>query len=276
VLNLSLIAYVLVYAIGIVAPMLTHSPAILNFHLLRSSTCLHLVVSLILASLLTRWLLHGEETERRVLGPLLLLAFCTIRALVPLAVIPLALATSPRLRAGVLGGMERLHLKPGRTAWGVGVVMLGLWVAYGRQEIATLRDGNRQVRDWTAIGQWARSHTGTNAVFLLPTKDIRPHAPPPHSFGGDTAVFEFVSHRQVWVDFIRGAAAMWTPSYYEEWNSRIRPVLALQSPNDRINYARKHGIAYLVEACTLAVPAFSVDNLCVYSTAAQGASSDSF
>ncbi|MCB8882197.1 hypothetical protein ACELLULO517_18265 [Acidisoma cellulosilytica] len=269
-ITLSSLAFVLVYGLGILVPMATHNPAILNLHLLRSSTCLHIMTSLILASLLTRWVLSGDRLERRVLGPLLLLAFCSIRALVPLAGIPLAIAMSPRLQRVARHGIERRGIHAKWLAVAVGVLMLGLWSLYGRQQIATLRLSHQQVRTWTAIGEWARSQTPRDAVFLLPTKDIRPHAPAPYSYAGDSAIFEFTSHRQVWVDFIRGAAVMWTPSYYSEWNSRIWPVLALKTPGQRMDYARRKGITYLVEACTGGSAAFGVDGLCVYATKVPG------
>ena len=44
-----------------------------------------------------------------------------------------------------------------------------------------------------------------------------------------TAIFEFVSHRRIWVDYKRGAAAMWTPSYYRTWLARLTEVEGLNS-----------------------------------------------
>jgi hypothetical protein len=141
------------------------------------------------------------------------------------------------------------------------------WVFNGREEVGKITADSAAVRNWAAIGEWARSHTNIDAQFLLPTKDTKPTAPKPHLFLGDTAVFEYASHRRVWVDYSRGAAAMWSPSYYTEWNERIWPVLALNGFADRLSYAQKNKISYFVTTCDSApgeAYAFKVDDLCVY------------
>ncbi|MCB8878155.1 hypothetical protein [Acidisoma silvae] len=263
---LASLGYILVYLVGIIVPLLTHNPTILNLHLLRSSTFLHIMTSLIAAALTTRWFFHNDVIERRFCAPLLLLAFCSVRAFIPLAILPILLSLSTSMRRTLLRIVERRPSSLAVVSLSVGAIMLGAWAVYGKQEATTIRESRQQLQNWIAIAQWAGDHTAPDSVFLLPTKDIRPGAAPPKSFAGDTAVFEFVSHRQVWVDFIRGAAAMWTPSYYREWNSRIWPVLALQGPEERMAYARKHHISYLVETCTQPAAMFSFSGLCVYAT----------
>ena len=64
-----------------------------------------------------------------------------------------------------------------------------------------------------------------------------------------TGVFEFVSHRCVWVDFKRGAAVMWTPSYYQIWRSRVTDIEGLGSFGERVAYASRHGIGYVIDLC---------------------------
>lgn len=82
-------------------------------------------------------------------------------------------------------------------------------------------------------------------------------------------IFEFASHRRVWIDVRRGAAVMWTPSYYATWQTRVSEVLALTTLADKGVYAREHGIDYVVDACPsdttgMAAAAFRADGLCVF------------
>ncbi len=266
----ALAGYVVVYAVGIAAPAVTHSPAILNLHLLRSSTCLHLLASLGLAALATTWLTGANRLERHLLGPVLALATCSTRALLPLAALVIVLSLVPVWR-------ERLA-QAGRGAWTGGRVRLAALalllvaasVQTARQEIRNTRF-RREARHWTEIGQWARSHTGPDAEFLIPTMDIKPGATPPRSFAGDSSTFQFASHRRIWTAYGEGAAVMWSPSFYTEWNSRIWTVLALPDLPARLRYARANGIDYVVDLCRTSgnAPLFQTDGVCVYGAGAR-------
>jgi hypothetical protein len=63
---------------------------------------------------------------------------------------------------------------------------------------------------------------------------------------------------------------MWLPSYYREWRGRIIEVLQLDSLPARIEYARRNGIAMIVDACDQAIgpePVYRSAWLCVFPVA---------
>jgi hypothetical protein len=79
-----------------------------------------------------------------------------------------------------------------------------------------------------------------------------------------------VSHRRIFVDYKRGAAAMWSPSYYPVWRARMAETAALSSHAARLAYASEHGIGYIVDRCET-VPSqhdviFRTSRLCVSAT----------
>ena len=87
----------------------------------------------------------------------------------------------------------------------------------------------------------------------------------------NSGIFETVAQRSVWIDFRRGAAVMWSPSYYEEWHRRVAEVNSLTSYEAEVAYAKRSGIGYIVEVCKAdanRTPAFSTARLCVYSVTA--------
>lgn len=129
-----------------------------------------------------------------------------------------------------------------------------------------------------AVGEWARSATRPDAIFLVPTELLpgettrttaTTDSPVPDP-AQNAEIFEYASHRRVWVDFRRGAAVMWTPSYYATWWPRVSEVLALKTLPGKIAYARQHGIDYVVDACPNgidgngAIAAFRKNDLCVF------------
>ena len=59
--------------------------------------------------------------------------------------------------------------------------------------------------------------------------------------------FQIFSHRRLWVDWKRGAAAMWMPSYYSEWVQRMSEVGGLKTSAARLDYACAHHIDYILE-----------------------------
>lgn len=288
--HFALWGYVAVYALGIAAPVLTHSATVLNLHLLRVSLMFHLLAVLASAALMTRWLTSGDPKQATVFAPTLAVLLCTHRYLAVFAPIVVVLAqmawVSRRLPSRLTTGPFRLD-----RAVAIGLCLVWpviIWRGVANNQVETSR-----VAEWTALGQWARLHTPETAVFLVATQ--RPAAvealAPPLSVGqavpraGGTVVpqpapddpvlfegtltFEYVGHRRVWVDFKRGAAVMWAPPYYSVWWPRMAAVLALRSHRDRMAYARANGIGYLVEHCSAAPdagppPLFRTAQLCLY------------
>jgi hypothetical protein len=134
---------------------------------------------------------------------------------------------------------------------------------------------NKDIAEWTAIGDWARSTTSADASFLVPTSDIRTNVA--NSVQTDAVygieIFEFISHRQVWVDFVRGAGVIWMPSYYRTWRERLSAVLELHSLEQKRRYAASVGVDYVIERCQEAdseMALFRREKLCVFDTNARG------
>ena len=87
-------------------------------------------------------------------------------------------------------------------------------------------------------------------------------------------VFEFVSHRRIWVDFKRGGSVVLTPSYYPTWRSRLTDVEGLNSLAERTDYASRNGIGYVIDICqSPEAPKgviYRTKRLCVFSVSANG------
>lgn len=266
----ALLGSVLLYGIGIVLPAFTGLPLLLNFHLIRSSVVIQLLVVLASASLATSWLCGDDRNRSKFFGPLLVLADCTWRSVLPLGLVAIAVAAVVRSRGWRWGLL--------RTDYVVGALLvLVVWPRLVWQDVITNRAIAAQTSGWMAVGDWARTATRQDAMFLVPTKalpsDARPVAPAMSSAAPDptenSETFEFASHRRVWVDFRRGAAVMWTPSYYATWRTRVSEVMALGSLADKLAYARQHDVDYVVDACRIGddeheAAVFRKGGLCVF------------
>jgi hypothetical protein len=138
-------------------------------------------------------------------------------------------------------------------------LMAALLATYWAHFVWTAMAANAESRDrvaqWSMVGEWARANTPADVAFLVPTANGRDAAlmldntlePDNVQLGAD--IFEYASHRRVWVTFKRGAAVMWTQSYYPIWHARVADVLRLASLDQTLNYAARNGIAYVVAAC---------------------------
>jgi hypothetical protein len=125
--------------------------------------------------------------------------------------------------------------------------------------------------EWSTLGTWVRQATPRDAAFLIPPATFKSESGLTPADTGEmmSTVFEYAAHRVVWVDFKRGAAAMWSPSYYETWHRRVAETEALTSHQARLAYARDNDLAYVVEVCLDRREtnlAFATSRLCVYPT----------
>jgi hypothetical protein len=138
-------------------------------------------------------------------------------------------------------------------------------------------NNKRWISEWNEMGNWARGNTDLGSIFLIPVGG--PEDPPGLDEIGlmewraahGASIFEFAARRRVWVNWHRGAAAMWYPPYYKVWHQRVNEVQATQSFDDRLNYARKSGIGYVIEVCTQAgnaPPLFRTNRLCLFQASA--------
>lgn len=258
--------YGLVYAAGIVMPIITDRPVILNLHLLRSSSGIQLFSALGSLALVTLWRGSKDERRSRVFGPLLMVMLCTSKRAIFLSPFVLLASLIPAVAQRV---PSILLIRRPVTGFVLAALILGPWPYIIWRNARSNARNQADVTQWDAVGNWARANTRPDAMFLLPPSDLRP-APASESRQtfSDNGIFEYASHRRVWVDFRRGAAVMWWPSYYVIWRQRIVDVLNLSSLDARLAYARSNGIGYVVDQCSVLnrdAAAFRTAQLCVFS-----------
>lgn len=83
---------------------------------------------------------------------------------------------------------------------------------------------------------WVRQ-SGLRGPFLLPVS-------PPHRDLFD--MFQLRTLQPAWVDWKQGAAALWEPSFHDEWRRRLETVGALRNSQAFFAYAATHRIPYIV------------------------------
>lgn len=263
-LLIALGGYILVYLIGVVMPTLTSSHTLMNLHLLRVSTFFHIFASLGALAVLTNRIVASEGLFDRACAALLFVSLCTVRALALAApvLLLLMLFTPSAWRRAV----DRLAPPAWIERAGLGFIA-AIVLVVGVQAWQHTRKLVAVAGEWESLGEWARSHTDLHDVFMVPVIASAQSVPAPREvFEVGTSKFEFVSRRRVWVDFQRGAAVMWSPSYYPEWHGKVSEISALNSIEARIGYARSRNIAYVIELCARMdrQPAvFRTGNFCV-------------
>lgn len=260
---------ILVYLIGIVLPLLTGSPILLNLHLLRSGTVIHLLAGLAIAALATNWLRRDEEAT--FLPACLIVLLLSRDNLASLASILLVL-TFVFLKVGP--GPAPAYRRPAGYLV-LAVAVFAIWPLSTWYNAKLNRLYTDAVEEWTDVGNWARNATPPTSMFLVP--NTPKFDPDSESSAADTAlsravVFEFVSHRRIWIDFRRGGSSVLTPSYYHTWRSRLTEVEGLNSLTERMAYASRHGIGYVIDICEGPDAGnsalYRTKRLCVFSTGA--------
>jgi hypothetical protein len=227
---------------------------------------IHLLAAVALAALATKWICAPDNQRLFLPGCLLALALCALQLSFVLC-IPII------LMANLLRREEQRNVSPILGYLALGFLVALVWPLAIRNHLSINRQYEKGLTEWTQIGRWALRATPTDAIFLTPAGDVdaSPAARNGHikpSTG--SAIFEFVSHRRVWVDFRRGAAVMWTPSYYAIWRSRIAAVAPLPTLDDRMTYASRNKLGYVIDDCDSAKsgqkPAFRTERLCVFAS----------
>ena len=276
---LALVGYALVYAVGIVMPRVTDNPAILNLHLLRASTMFHLLAGLGTTALATHWLTSDETLKKRVLGLATIFLLCASRHLFLVVPFILFAALWP---AGKRLVPTRIVESGIRFDYIAMICLLIIWPCHVWKQSVQNRNETEWVSEWSAVGQWARLNTPIDAIFLISIEGddffdstthymqrskLRLNSTPSLGGGDDYGIFQFASHRRVWVDMKEGAAVMWYPSYYDTWWPRISAVVGLVSHDERIHYAQKNKIDYVVENCEngeMPSPIYRTRRLCLF------------
>jgi hypothetical protein len=278
-------AFSAVYLAGIVAPYLTHSPMVLNLHLLRVSSMLQQLAVLASLALATRWWLGESPEHAKVFAPALVLALCTpirmtsmqpaIHCAFACAVIGVAYHGAFRAWIPQFLLNKRFDLRHAAMA----LVAIGFVAVVTNGAIKNQR-GQAWLDEWVRLASWANANTRPEDLFILPTWNFLGHPNTEPGTAEDDAIltsgrFEADSHRSVWIDFRNGAAVMWSPSYYGEWHRRVADVNSLGSFAEKLRYARSNEIGYIVDVCArypAIMPVFSTRRLCIYSTAAAAGS----
>lgn len=266
------------YAIGIILPAFTHSPTFLNLHLLRDSTILQLLAVLAALTLAVKWWFSDRPAYARALGPLLAIVLCipirttTFQPVLHLAIACGLLFLSVRPNLSSILPLARIHSSRFPRLIAVSLIGIGLCVITASNWLANLRAIN-WIAEWDKAGLWAKQHTAADAVFLMPTWYF-PGAVGRVEAGSvqDEAVlnagtFQYSSQRRVWIDFRNGAAVMWFPSYRDEWRRKVLEVNRLTSPAQEAAYARKNGIAYIIDVCSAGAPGMlqhTTGRLCIF------------
>ncbi|WFU41081.1 hypothetical protein QA640_00570 [Bradyrhizobium sp. CB82] len=237
---------IVLYLLGVVVPSFSTSPFLLNIQLLRSGTIIHLLAGLAVAALATSWL--RRDSSALFLPGCAVVLTLYLGDVAFLAAMPIILATR-RIHAATEA------LPPYRRKLGYGMLAMAggvLFPVCAWHYFVFDRAYSAAAREWADVGSWARTSTPTSATFIVPPRPNIEAEPSPSitdialSRAGN---FEFVSHRRVWVDYKRGAAAMWTPSYYSVWHERMTETAAANDHASRLGYAARKGIGYVVEIC---------------------------
>lgn len=270
-LQVAYLGAILVYGVGVGVPFVTGSHFVLNLHLLRSGTVIHLLAGLAMAALATNWL--RRDKEGTFLPACLIVLFLSLDNLASLASILLILTfVFLRVAPGPAPTYQRTMGYLVLAAAVIAVWPLSTWYNAKLNRLYT-----DAVEEWTDVGNWARNATPPTAMFLVP-KTPR-FDPASESSLADIAlsravVFEFISHRRIWIDFRRGGSAMYMPSYHEVWRSRLAEVEGLNSLAERRAYASRNDIGYVIDICqnpeAQSGTIYRTKRLCVFSTDANG------
>lgn len=232
------LAYGVVYAIGLVLPLLTASPLWLNLHLLRVSLFFHFLAALALGVWLLRAARSRETTDRLWRAPWLAVALLTLRP--ALLVLPLSLAVER-----LWPGLRRMPVVRLRGA-AVGVTVLAVLGCAAALVAERLRQAQLQqsLADWVQVAQQVRQQTQAGDVVMLPL-DTGPWQPADAGSGA----FQYHAQRPVWVDHKRGAAVFWQPAYWPEWQERTAALRSLGDWASRLRFAQAHGVTLVVDDC---------------------------
>ncbi|MBM9402256.1 hypothetical protein JUN65_11750 [Gluconacetobacter azotocaptans] len=260
-----------VWVAGVVLPYITHARVLLDLHLLRSGSTIHLLAAIAIAALATRWCFSRNGSDRSVWAPSLIMLSCTFSIAMPLA---LLLLLSRRLWPATTA--RWCNAAPWLAY--AGPALLLMVALFNGARIYHAAKWSRTVAewrgDWQALGSWARTHTPVQSVFFVPAGTTRgtvlfaPNDGVQNALAEGGSVFAYFSHRQAWVFSPYGAAVMWAPAYYATWRTRLTEAKALKTLPERLRYAAGQGIGYVVDGCAQPDPhpasAARFGRLCVF------------
>lgn len=268
----ALAACVMLYMIGAALPWVTHAPSALNLHLLRSGTMIHLLAALLLSVVIVRWW-FGTDNRQALAAAAMMVVIAValvVNTSASRALAHLSFLAIVAVNGGALSPARNIAAQfgPYRRAIATGALVLAFVlsaVAVDKRQRSIAAD-EAWLSEWARVANWAHHETKEGAIFMPPVmawKDLKSGRQDAAPYLTNTA-FESISHRSIWVDWKRGAAVMWRPSYYEIWKTRMDEVEALKSFEEKESYA--HGISYIIETpATLCgdKSIFGTNHLCV-------------
>ncbi len=267
----ALITACAIFVAGIIVPHITHAPLIMNLHLLREGAFIQILSVLGITALAASWLFQSNPVKNIIASAIAVTILANPLRNIGLGSLAIILVYVLFDRELVLFRRVIPKLFLERSGFfrmcTVLTVMCFMGILFFKHQ-AQNAEAAEVVAKWARIGTWARANTAQNAVFLIPVAEFRVGITLEEYTEVDSAIFEFSSHRRVWVEAKRGSAAMWFYPYYHEWRRRRDEVLALPMHQDRLRYAQQNGLSYVVERCATAggdaSVIFAAKRLCVY------------
>ncbi|MCL6706842.1 hypothetical protein M8R20_07515 [Pseudomonas sp. R2.Fl] len=239
---------------GVVVPLVTDNRLFLNLHLIRGAALVAILAPISLAAVASHWLFSRDNPTTERFGPALCGVLLAPVQMSPLAVIMLLYA---RLLAK-LDPFRSLSQKLSRNmAWVFfAICVLGLPIRSYNSIEPSIDETHAEVL-WERIGTWASEQTREETTFLL------------FSLSGEfpEAGFGVSSMRKLWISSKYGAAVMWSPSYYDIWESRKAALRWDMTAEERLAFARNASVDYVAMACADSAPAEPIHReggICVY------------
>ncbi|TZG28610.1 hypothetical protein [Sphingomonas montanisoli] len=256
----SLAGFIVDWLAGALVPLVAPIPMFINLQFLRGGGGIFLLSALALAAL-TVVAARDQGEGRRFWAPLLAIGGCTVRH-----VLPIALLAAVVMRRRLPSVVTRIRLDVAAA-----IALLLVWSALIVRQARENAVERADIAAWTAIGDWARTHSAPDDRFLIPIANIvfvdPPYTPAEPGQGAMVEgyeVFSTMSERSTFVDVRSGAAALWTPSYYLPWRRRVLAVMALANHDERLAFAVTHRLAYVVDRCGSPNALFEAGGRCVY------------
>lgn len=124
---------------------------------------------------------------------------------------------------------------------GLGLGIIAVTALIGAKSVKNyVSAGSTRVQlatDWNEMADWIR-HNNTEGPILVSTHGAFDTFDNPQ-----LTDIQILSRAKVWVTWKQGAAVMWQPGFFHQWDSRFREVSALKKPSEFLDYACKNRLS---------------------------------